>query len=220
LAAALVFMTDAAKGGIYLYEFDTVFSGQSTAPASPGPWTDVTIRDVTPGTVSLTVSNVGLSSGEFLSELYLNLNPSDNVANLKFNLVSAHGSFTNPTVSLGEDNFKAGGDGNYDILLSFSTAHFSTFTVGDSITYQVTGISNLVASDFGFLSSPDGGFGPFYAAVHVQGTLPNNLGSCWGEPGLGPELLNVPDPASRLLLAVAAGLWFTARRLRCRVGAR
>jgi len=193
-------MTDAAKGGIYLYEFDTVFSGQSTAPASPGPWTDVTIRDVTPGTVSLTVSNVGLSSGEFLSELYLNLNPSDNVANLKFNLVSAHG--------------------NYDILLSFSTAHFSTFTVGDSITYQVTGISNLVASDFGFLSSPDGGFGPFYAAVHVQGTLPNNLGSCWGEPGLGPELLNVPEPASRSLLAVAAGLWFTARRLRCRVGAR
>jgi hypothetical protein len=191
------------------FALDTVFSG-NTPPAGPGPFTIATFLDVAPGTVDLTIQNVGLSSGEFISGLYFNLNPLDHATDLSFSLLGSQGTFTTPTISLGTDSFKADGDGKYDILFGFGTANGTTFTVGDSITFRITGIAGLTAADFNFLSAPAGGSGPFYAAAHVQGTPPNNGGSCWIEPGLGP--VPVPEPSSGLLLALAAGVWFSLRR--------
>lgn len=209
LALMLALAYKAEATGIN-YEFGTVFSGQSTPPAAAPPWVEATFLDVTPGTVQLTVTNVGLSSGEFMSGLYFNINPADNVNNLKFSEVSSAGSFTAPMISLGEDSFKADGDGKYDILLSFGTSNGTTFTTDNSITYTITGIASLSSSDFGYQSTPAGGAGPFYAAAHIQGTPPNNGQSCWIEPDKGP--LPVPEPSPKLLLALLAGLFFAARR--------
>jgi hypothetical protein len=209
LAASLPIAQNANAAGT-LFSFDTDFSGLSTPPAGPGPWTTATFLDVAPGTVDLTIDNIGLSSGEFISGLYFNLNPLDDATGLTFNLLGTLGTFAVPTISLGRDDFKADGDGKYDILFGFGTASGTTFTVGNSITFRITGIAGLTAADFNFLSAPAGGSGPFYAAAHVQGTPPNNGGSCWIEPGLGP--MPVPEPSSSLLLAMAAGMWFTFRR--------
>jgi hypothetical protein len=213
LVAATILLTlpnaNAAGTGT-IFNLDTDFSGLTTPPAGPGPWTTATFLDVAPGTVDLTIENVGLSSGEFISGLYFNLNPLDNATDLSFNLLGSQGSFSIPSISLGRDDFKADGDGKYDILLGFGTASGTTFTVGDSITFRITGIAGLTAADFNFLSAPAGGSGPFYAAAHVQGTPPNNGGSCWIEPGLGP--MPVPEPSSSLLVALAAGVWFSLRR--------
>ncbi|HWX23027.1 MAG TPA: hypothetical protein VN578_24255 [Candidatus Binatia bacterium] len=208
LGVTLVGAQNLLASGI-VYSFDNVFSGQSTPPAGPGPWASATLLDLSPGTVSLTISNSGLSSGEFISGLYLNLNPADNVNNLSFTQTGSSGSFTVPTISTGEDGFKADGDGKYDILFSFSTPNGTTFTVNDSITYKITGIANLTSSDFSFLSSPAGGSGPFYAAAHIQGTPPNNGSSCWVEPSPGPVV--VPEPAPMILLGFGAGLWLCFR---------
>ena len=212
LGLAMTLVVPQARATGIVFNLDTVFSGQSTPPAGPGPWTSASLLDISPGTVQLTVTNVGLSTGEFIRGLYLNLNPADNVSDLHFSLVSSHGSFSLPSISLGEDSFKADGDGLYDILLSFGTAHNTTFTVDDSVTYQITGIANLESSDFAFMSSPAGGSGPFYAAAHVQGTPPNNGQSCWIEPGVGP--IPVPEPAAEALLALGAGLWLARKRSR------
>jgi hypothetical protein len=211
LTAALIFAQQ-AKASVIAYNFDTVFSG-STPPAAPGPWIQATFQDVTPGTVDLTVTNVGVSTGEFISGVYFNLKPTDSATNLTLTLTSSHGSFTIPTISLGTDSFKADGDGKYDILLSFDTSNGKTFTVNDSVTYRLTGIAGLTAVDFEYLSAPAGGSGPFYAAAHYQGTPPNNGGSCWVEPDMGPQIVTVPEPAPQLLMALAAGLWFGARRM-------
>ena len=209
---------NAATGNQFL--LDNVFSGQSTPPAQPGPWVSATFVDVSAGAVRLTVTNVGLSSGEFLSGLYFNLNPADNVTNLSFGLVSSNGSFALPTISQATDNFKADGDGKYDILLSFGTANGTTFTVNDSVTYLITGISNLVASDFDYLSMPAGGAGPYYAAAHYQGTPPNNGQSCWIQPSHGPQILAAPEASSVALLALGAGCLLLFRSYRPPVLAR
>jgi len=206
LAIALI-AAEGAKASIFV--FDNVFSGQSTPPAGPGPWTEANFQDISPGTVQLTVTNVGLSTGEFISGLYFNLNPADNVNNLQLTLVGSHGSFTLPTISQGEDGFKADGDGKYDVLLSFSTSSGNTFTANDSLTYKITGISNLTAADFNYLSSPAGGSGPFYLAAHVQGTPPNNGQSCWIQPNLGP--VEAPEPSSGWLFVIGGASLCLAR---------
>jgi hypothetical protein len=203
ISAILICPEKTIAGGTQ-YLLDNVFSGQSMPPAQAGPWVSATFLDASPGTVLLTVTNVGLSSGEFISGLYFNLNPADKATDLSFGLVSSSGSFAAPTISLGADSFKADGDGKYDVLLDFGTANGTTFAADDSITYQITGIPNLVASDFNFLSAPAGGAGPYYAAAHYQGTPPNNGGSCWIQPSQGPISVLIPEASSGSLVGLAA----------------
>src|SRR6266436_3809437 len=66
----------------YAYRFDTAFSG--AAPAGPAPWVDATFADLGNGTVSLTISNNGLTDSEFISGLYFNLNSNFNATSLSF----------------------------------------------------------------------------------------------------------------------------------------
>ena len=201
-----------ANGTGILYQFDTPFPSDPN-PAGPVPWIQAAFTDITPGTVLMTISNVNLTSGEFVKGngnganggLFFNLNPNDNPANLTFSLISSNGNF-GTTISKGVNAFKADGDGKYDIQFDFSGNNFST---GSSIAYRITGISGLTAADFAFLSAPAGGSGPFYAAAHVQG-LPASCGgdSTWIEPGRGPlSIIPVPEPVPGAFLALLLGLW-------------
>jgi hypothetical protein len=162
------------------------------------------IQDVTPGTVDLTINTSGLQGTEFVSDFFLNFNPNLDPKNLTFTLLSSTGSFTDPTISLGANQFKADGDGFYDIDLGFATSHGSTFTVGDSITYQITD-SGIDADSFDYTSVMGGGAGTYLAAAHVQSIGSDGSSSAWIAP--------VPEPATGALLALAAGLWFGGRRL-------
>jgi hypothetical protein len=201
-----------------LFQFDTPFPSDPN-PTGSGPWTDASFVNVTPGTVLLTVTNVNFSSGEFLKgssgpgaggALFFNINPGDNPANLVFTLESSNGSY-GPTVSTGENAFKADGDGYYDIRIDFSG---NSFSVNSSITYQITGIAGLTAADFEYESAPGGGSGPFYAAAHVQGLPPNNSNSTWIEPGNGPvPIVPVPEPLPASFLGASITL-LAALRLR------
>ena len=168
---------------------------------------DAFFHDVSPGTVQLTVTNLGLSTGEFVSGLYLNLNPAYNssLGNLLFTPVSSSGSFTAPSISLGVDSFKADGDGKYDILFNFDTSGSGRFEANEAFTYTITGIPGLVSTDFIFLSMPAGGHGPFDAAIHIQGIAIGDSG--WADPSKGGVIVgNVPEPSSGILLVVAMGL--------------
>jgi hypothetical protein len=159
-----------------------------------------------------------LAATEFIDGgggLFLNLNPSLDPNSLVFTFDSAIGSFTIPsqalgTIQTGVNGFKADGDGNYDMEIQWSTVEGYRFGGGESITYTITGISGLVAADFTYLSENAGGYGPFYAAAHIQNTTGG--GSCWIEPGFGP--MDIPEPASGVLFALAMGLWGALRSRR------
>jgi len=220
IVVALLSPTKSSAASGITYQFDNEFSS-GTPPAGPAPWVTATIQTVTSGTVLLTVANNGLIGSEFVSGFYLNLNTNFNPINLSFSYVSSSGSFLIPnvgsgTIELGTDSFKADGDGKYDVLFDFSTSSGTTFGSGDSVTYQISGISGLVADDFVYLSAPNGGHGPFYAAAHVQGIGPTGALSGWVEPSLGAQLFQVPEPSCGVLLVLSAGLLGFARRSKTR----
>jgi hypothetical protein len=208
--AGVLLLPAGANAADFLFQFNTTFSG--TSPTGSAPWLTEEFQDVTPGKVNLTITTTGLQGTEFASDLYLNINPALTATSLVFTKQSMTGSFTDPTISTGEDAFKADGDGYYDVDLGFSTSHGSTFTVGDSITYQITGISGLVANDFEYTSSPGGGAGTWLAAAHIQ-SIGDGGASGWEAP---LALTPVPEPAPAMLLLTAASLWFGARQLRNR----
>jgi hypothetical protein len=220
LAVALFFPAKIRASEI-LYQFNTPFPSDSS-PAGPSPWILASFSNAAPGTVFLTISNTAISKSEFASELYFNLNTNLNPHNLVFTLVSSNGGFSAPTINHNSANaYKADGDGKYDIRFNFGTANAKTFTFGEFVTYQITGIASLTALDFGYLSAPAGGSGPFFAAGHIQG-VPSHCGSStWIEPCNGPiivvPIVPVPEPAPAILLTLASGLWFTVRFIRRRV---
>ena len=205
-----LFLPARSNASAVLYQFDDVFSysGSASSPAGPGPWVDATLQDNANG-VLLTINNLGLTGGEFLSQLYLNINPLDNAQNLTFTFVSGTSGVTAPTILTGEDGFKADGDGKYDILFNFATASSGRFGAGDSVTYLIAGISGLSPADFKYLSTSAGGeHGPFYGAGHIQGIAgQTGSDSVWIDPSLGPQIIPVPEPGPTAFTAVLRGLW-------------
>jgi hypothetical protein len=198
------------------YDFNVEFSG-GQAPAGPAPWIVATFTDTaTPGQVQLTITTSGLTGNESISGLYFNINPALNPSQLVFTSLNG-GSCTiaASSIQLGEDAFKADGDGKYDILLNYPTGSgVSTFNRTVSSSYDITysGAGALSAAAFYFLSTPMGGHGPFYAAAHVQ----NTTGAGSGGSGWVAPVPSVPLPAAVwLLLSGLTGL-ASAALLPCR----
>jgi hypothetical protein len=219
LVAMAAFANKAGADTLFYY-FDHEFSG-GQAPAGAAPWTQASFADTsTAGTVLLTVKNVQFTGTENISGLYFNLNPGTgfNPNNLVFSSYTSMGTFTAPTIGTGENAFKADGDGDYDFLFNFATGTVNTFAANDSFTLKITetGVPNLKATDFEFLSNPDGGHGPFYAAAHVQNTTgAGNGGSGWVEPdvGMGGVVVATPEPSASVILLLSLGLWRGGRYL-------
>jgi hypothetical protein len=118
------------------------------------------------------------------------------------------GSSTGPAASwvlLGDDDFKADGDGWFDILLVFPILSADHFNLDEVVVYTITG-TGITASDFNDLSAESGGQGIYLSAAHIQGT---NGGSDW----LGA----VPEPSTVVLLGLGlTGLLFARERRRRR----
>lgn len=196
-----------ARAGSVIYTLDYTFSG--TPPSGAAPWVDVTFQDVNPGTVALTISNVNLTGQEFNVDVYLNLNPAKDVTQLTFAEQSASSGLSGLSTSTGENAFQADGDGSYDIDVGFATANDGRFMGGDYITYQITGIPTLVASDFEFLSYVGGGQGVYYAAAKIQG-ISSGLSGWIGSTQPVPE----PGFAGFLVLAGGVCWWMRRRRVK------
>jgi hypothetical protein len=201
----LVFLPNLSKATGILYQFNTPFP-TDPSPSGSTPWLTADFEN-TAGGVTLTISAAGLTGSEFASEIYFNIDPNLNQHSLTFSKTAYTGTFSTPTIdqAVGDNNYKADGDGKYDFRFNFGTAHGTTFGSGDSITYQIGGILGLVANNFAFLSAPAGGSGPFYAAAHIQSL--GNGGCTWIEPCGGPIHTSVPEPSSTGLCVLCAMGW-------------
>ncbi|GAC1454513.1 MAG: hypothetical protein PVSMB6_10380 [Steroidobacteraceae bacterium] len=205
--AALIFSCAAtcASAGSVSFDFNTEFSG-GQAPSGPAPWIIATLADTsTPGVVLLTITVGGLTGNESLSGLYLNVNPALNVPDLTFTgLNTGPGNIAASSIQLGEDAFKADGDGRYDVLLNYPAGSGAgTFSGTLSSSYDITysGSGTLSAASFYFLSTPMGGHGPFLAAAHVQ----NTTGAGAGGSGWLAPVPQVPLPAALWLFICGLG---------------
>lgn len=201
-----------AQAAILTLGYDAEFSG-AQAPGGATPWIIATFDDYdTQGSVRLTVSTGGLATGETVDSLYFNLDGTLDPAQLSFAYLNSSSAPSATGIQTGINAYKADGDGKYDILMQFPTG--SGFDAGETLTYNITGISTLTAASFMFLSQPAGGHGPFYAAAHVQNTTgAGNGGSGWIAPTDAMlALTTVPLPPSGWLLGASVMMLAAYRR--------
>jgi len=178
------------------------FSGGQEPFSGTPPWIVVSFDDHGgTGSVDFTLTAPNLTSTENVEQLYINLDPAL-IGNLPltFGGLVKGGSFDTPTISQGDNAFKADGDGEYDILLSFTPGGNTskTFTIGDSLQYTITG-AGLTANSFAFLSNPAGGHGPFYFAAHSQNTTGAGSGGSGWVTGPATTGGAIPEPAAATL---------------------
>jgi hypothetical protein len=191
----------AVTNHIYL-DLDHEFSGGVAPDSATKPWVAAELTTLGAG-VQFTLMAPNLTDSEFVSGFYFNFsNTLLSSGSLTLSLQSQAGSFTMPTINVIMDEFKADGDGRYDILLSFATSGNadSRFTLGDSVGYIISYSGGpITAGDFAFLSKPSGSNGPFYGAAHIQNTGATDGDSGWisanpTELLTGP--LAVPEPSA------------------------
>jgi hypothetical protein len=200
LSLLLCVVGGAAYADTLSFNPGNTFSGTAPTGSLTATFTDV------PGGVQLVITS-NLASGERVATkndgFFFNIDPaaSSLLSHLSISLTSFTGFSSTPNaLATGEDAFKADGDGNYDINLTW--ADQGGFTNGQSQTLKITTNSGSIsASEFtNFLSTPaPGGNGTWLAAVHVQNTPSGGEDSAW----VGGTPQAVPEPATMLLLGSA-----------------
>ena len=188
-----------SKAESFIYQFQPL-SIISTA-VNLTPEVVAAFRDVSPGKVVLSV-NMANSASAFLSDLYFNFDPADNLKGLHFDCLDNPG-LANSSVSIGNNTFPLGGYGSYDIHLSFGKPNMKNFVSSSSVSYVISE-PGLDASDFAFMAF--GGKAPCYAVAGIRGTGSNRY---W----LGcssVRLQSVPEPGFIDFMAPVVGagcLW-------------
>jgi hypothetical protein len=172
-------------------------------------------QDAGPGQVDLTVTAVNLDANNSVNSLFFCLNPLLDAKDLVFTQTDPPGG-AQGVVSLGNDSFKVGGGGKFDIDMSFGPT--PAFDNGDMTHFTISGISGLTVNDFLFQETASAGHSQCYAqgslltldsVVIVDGSLNRDD---------GPNV-SVPDGgATAGLLAMGlAGVGLFARKVNRKV---
>ena len=190
--AAVVLSTAGLVEGFEIYHIEPLIT--DSLPSDQTPQIEAVFSDIHPGKVVLTIICSDLAEGEFLSDLYFNFNPVDDVNQLHFTHYS--------TVTTGENAFDVEGYGYFDIHVHLAKASKARYSNGRSLSYRIAG-PGFDASDFAFLDSLGSVAGSYYALVRVQG--PCSSSEWLGCSSIQPPQ-SVPEPASIVLLAFGASI--------------
>lgn len=234
----------AGPGGPTCFRPNVVISGNAASgnPAvidgSTFPWLAVKVMDTTTDNAVLVQMRADLENpAHFFSNVYMNL--ADSLVGKTFtavanpNPVPTSDTVTPGAVEFGNNDYKADGDGFFDIRFNFATSGTEKFEGTEYVTYLITctnctgtdagGNEQLTETSLNFFST-GGDKGAFRIAAHLQGlaTSTNCVGgaescsSVWiGGQGTGGD---VPEPATLVLATATMGfggaIWKGIRRRR------
>lgn len=165
-------------------DFGEIFSN-TTHPGGSPPWLTAALTDKTGG-VELVVTASGLVNLEFMDSIFLNYRNASS-ATLTINQTAGVG---NTGIGYSPDAYKADGDGRYDIRIDWPDKNNASgrFVAGSTATFFITSTASTFSeNDFFALSAPEGGWGPYYAAAHIQGIGSDGSLSTW---------VAVPEPST------------------------
>ncbi len=196
--------TSMASAAIIETGMSTTFSGSE--PVGNPPWITIHIDDEgSAGSAYLTITNTSLTGSEFLSNMYMNFDPSLDVDALNFSVIDTEGKFKNPSVKTDEDKWNIAGSGRYDIEMKFKTKKHERFEASESIRFLITGPQSMTAESFNQLST-GGDNGQYMIAAHVQSI--GERGKLSGWVGAAP----VPEPATVAMLTMGGAAMIARRR--------
>jgi hypothetical protein len=202
LCLAVMLVPCPAKADLSL-SFNTPFDAALVPSGSP-PWLTALFETISSTQVRLTIDNK-LTAPQFVSEISFNYDgdPDEITPTLP---PTGSGASAFVSLSTETDDFKADGDGYYDILLNFNMSG-DRFVGGEQLVVILTRAAGLSPADFAQLSKPSGGHGPYLAAAHVQ-SIPGGTSS-W----VAAQVTAVPEPSAVLLFgACLAGVIYRIRR--------
>jgi len=207
ITLSLFFLPGPTEANIVTFDLGYVFSGGPLGGTAP--WLRATFDDGgTPGSVTLTMSAVGLT-GQFVDGnatatpvvaggWFFSFNPAKNIGSLTYSFVSGNDADRVDIDINGstQPNLLANDSGLYDIRFQWDNdagPPNKRFRPGQTATYTFSGISDLVASDFYFLSTGSASVtanGRYYSAARIQGGTTDGIPPDPGWVGASP----VPEP--------------------------
>lgn len=189
LAALLFVAPSVATADTVTFNLNTKFDLDNPGPSVTGP--TAVFTDIGANEVQLTLSFANSDTSLKAFEWYFNF-----TGNLS-TLAIEHDSGLNAVTSgIKSNEFKADGDGFFDILLGFDSGDSNAFNPGDTATFTFSGTS-MTAHSFNAPSAPGGGNGTWNAAVHVGGfTTPRNYSVWQGDNAPNVVVTAVPLPAA------------------------
>jgi hypothetical protein len=227
-STALLLAFGTASAATLTLNFDNSF-GNPTDPGTAPPdglnWLTAEFVDVAPGEVTLTMTVGPIGIGD-VTEIYFNLDPTMDSADLTFTRVDGTGpTVADTTIYTDSDNsvdpnLQADGDGVYDVMFDFAKSPQSArFNAGETLVYTITDVSDLlITNSFNHLSAPSldplSTKGPFVAAAKVQDTGSDDV-FCLDGNGECSDWISttpVPVPAAVWLFGSALGLLGWMRR--------
>ena len=163
--------------------FNYTESYGAAAPDGPAPYATATFTDTGVDEVTLTMTvadTVGLAD---VTLMFFNLDPTMDATSLSFAYVSGDGpTEANTNILTGEDAYRAGSDGFYDIVFDFPPppgGQDNRFNAGEEVIYTITG-AGLTAESFNYFATPgpsEDNPGPYLSVARFQNTGPDGENS-------------------------------------------
>jgi PEP-CTERM motif-containing protein len=211
LVAGVIAFALPAQATTITFELNFEFSDATSPAGDPPPWLTATFEDTGFNTVELTLDSYGLVADEFVAG-YTATNPEtskgwyfnfDDDTILNDLVFTPDSSGQADGIMTGVNEYKADGDGHFDIL--FAWTHANRLLKNETEVYTITLNSSGTFDATSFNThSTTSAKGDIYSAAHVQ-----NIGTAgdsgWiGSGGGGGEGEDdppvIPEPATMLLL--------------------
>jgi len=196
IVTALALGLVSLPAGAVVFNFSNEFSG-SGATCANGSCATLAVTANATGGVNFLLTGTMIGS-EFISELSGNQSPFDLVLG-DFSGFTGTGADAVEAVHVGQDSFKADGDGFFDWMVELST-NPPRFDGTDTLSWTIANTSLSSIIDAVSVGGSPGKNG-FTFAIHAQG-LANGGGSGWFSTGGGGGEQEVSEPSMLALFGL------------------